>query len=296
MVSLQLFISKNKPLLYIVLSGILYGFLGCFGVQILQEDVPLSSMLYWRFLIAAIWILLSLTLRGRSVKAPLGISAFFPFAICSASYALSSHFFFLASKTAGTGISMVIFFAFPLFVAFHTFFFQRKRVEKIAFIALLLAPMGLFFLIDQGSHEANLWGIFLAVLSAISYSFYIVKSKSMLQSIDPEIFTLYVCLGSSLFFLLLGGGSGIFHGPTTIKAWSYLIALGVFATAIPIQLVLMGLKHISSLKASMASVLEPVTTLIWGVFLLHEPISGLQVIGILLILGASLLTQITHEE
>jgi drug/metabolite transporter (DMT)-like permease len=52
-----------------------------------------------------------------------------------------------------------------------------------------------------------------------------------------------------------------------------------------------GLKYISSLRASIISVLEPLVTVVLGVILLNESISNLQILGSCLILGSTLLVQ-----
>lgn len=282
---------KYKPMALIVFSGVLYGMLGCFGTRILEENMAVSSMLFWRFFIAAIWM------GGFALikKQPITTPANFSLTISAISYALASFFFFLASRTTGTGIAMVIFFSFPLFVALYTFSQNGWRIDRITLLSLIAAPIGLFMLVDRNSHTANTQGIILALLAALSYAIYILISKKTLQKMGPLPFTLSVCLRSSCLFLVFALITQEASIPANLSTWGYLLALGIFATAIPIQLLLEGLKEISSLKASMASVLEPVVTLILGVLLLGESITLIQNAGIFLILGASILSQIASD-
>ena len=79
--------------------------------------------------------------------------------------------------------------------------------------------------------------------------------------------------------------------PIHLNTWGYILLLGIFATAIPIQLLIVGLKYISPVKASILSVTEPVMTLILGMFLLSETISPLQLFGIFIILFGAVLIQ-----
>jgi drug/metabolite transporter (DMT)-like permease len=82
-----------------------------------------------------------------------------------------------------------------------------------------------------------------------------------------------------------------FTVPTTITAWANVLAIGIIATAIPIQLLLDGLKFISSVKASILSVLEPVMVVVMGLAFLGESISSMQVIGIITVLTGAILIQ-----
>ena len=66
--------------------------------------------------------------------------------------------------------------------------------------------------------------------------------------------------------------------------------MGIICTALPILFFLESLKYISSEKASMLTVLEPIFVVIFGVILMHEPITFIQIIGIITILLGALLT------
>ena len=59
----------------------------------------------------------------------------------------------------------------------------------------------------------------------------------------------------------------------------------------PILFLLEAMKHISSDKASLLSVLEPVCVVIIGMLLLDETLTALQVVGIIAVLGGALLVQ-----
>src|SRR5580700_6580653 len=44
---------------YVALSGMLYGLIGYLGTMLFQENLSVSTMLFWRFLVAGVWIFLS---------------------------------------------------------------------------------------------------------------------------------------------------------------------------------------------------------------------------------------------
>jgi drug/metabolite transporter (DMT)-like permease len=148
-------------------------------------------------------------------------------------------------------------------------------------LSLAAIIIGLILLRDSSTHPFDAMGIFFGIIAAVCYAFYLIGSKKYIASftIDSTILTTMVCFGCAFIFLILSISSHSFALPPTIKSWVYLFALGILATALPIQLMLKGLAYISSMRASIISVLEPLVTIFVGVLLLHESISHLQLIG-----------------
>ena len=73
------------------------------------------------------------------------------------------------------------------------------------------------------------------------------------------------------------------------------MGIGVVATVIPILLMLHSLKYISSEKASLLSVLEPVFVVIFGVLLLGETLKPIHALGVVFVLAGALLTLLSHK-
>jgi drug/metabolite transporter (DMT)-like permease len=272
--------------LLVAVSGTLYGFLGYLGTTILRSDMSISTMLFWRFLIAAAWILLFIIFnhsRKSNIK---------NYPNKSIGYAGCSGFYFLSSLYIGTGLAMVIFFSYPIMIAVGSWLIHRHKLNAGIVFTLITMTIGLFLIHNSSSEEVNVLGITFGVLNALCYAFYVMGSKQLSTvNIDSNVFTIMVCLGSSFIFLILALITSTFVIPTTLKNWEYILAVGILATAIPIQLMLEGLKYISSLRASIISVLEPLVTVVLGVILLNESISDLQMLGSCLILGSTLLVQ-----
>lgn len=281
----------------IALSGILYGFLGFFGAQLLNEKFSVSTMLFWRFLIAGFWMLgYSCWKQEIAFKNLSRLSLFsIPLFLSTICYSAGSAFYFLASRHTGTGLAMVIFFSYPLFVAIFAWAQNNWRINKYAMAALLAIVIGLFLLKGDDGNPITITGIVLGIISALFYAIYVFKTKQIVKEIVSSHFTMIICLNCAAIFLIISLTTQTFAFPTTLNAWVYIFAIGIVATAIPIQLLLEGLKVISPLKASMISVLEPVVTLLVGIMLLSEPISALQITGVFILLLGAIAIQFVRE-
>lgn len=275
-----------------LLSGALFGMLGYFGTKLVQQQFSIETMLFWRFFMASLWMLIVVFFhdRKRITDSLKNKGLLKIFILATVSYSGSSLFYFLSSGHIGTGPAMVIFYSFPVFVALFAWFAGTWRLNTIAIIALLAVITGLVLLKRPGGYMDWI-GIFYGMIAAWSYAMYVYGSQKPLKNLDSSFLTLLVCTGNSLLFLFFSLFTSTFTYPTNLSACVYIVAIGILATALPIQLLLDGLKYISPLKASVISVVEPVITVILGLLFLNESISYAQSAGIFVVLVGALLIQ-----
>lgn len=278
--------SETKGVWFAIISGLLYGLLAYFGVSLMRSGISVYNLHFWRFFIA--FLLVGAVVLVRKYK-PVRSRKITLSAVVNGGlfYSGSGIFFFLASQYISTGQAMVIFFIYPIWVMIMNWFFLGQQFRPHYFLAFALIIAGLVFLVDVGEISFDFIGIGLSVLASFSYAIYIFWSKRM--SLDALDSTMLVSLGCSIvgFFLALVDGS--FFVPTTGEQWLHLAGLTVVCTAVPILLMLEAIKYLSSDKASLLSVFEPVFTVVFGIILLHEVLTANTMFGMLLtLLGAML--------
>lgn len=295
------FFNSNKTLkasLLVALSGILYGFLGFLGTKLLEEEIDISTMLFWRFFIAGV-CMFPFIIKNNSAKKLFSIDKpilFFTLILGAMGYAGSSGLYFVACEYTGTGLAMAIFFSYPIVIALTTWVTEKNHFNFKTLALLIIMTLGLGLLRDTSESSISLLGIGFGIASAISYAGYMIITKKYASgSLDSTMQTMLVSFGSAILFLILSLKSGSFFVPHTLKAWIYLVGLSVFVTALPIQLMIEGLKQISSMRASIISVLEPVVTVFVGILLLEESLTMIQALGIMTILVCATLVQFQRK-
>lgn len=278
--------------LYAILSGFLYGFIGYFGLSAINGNMSASTMLFWRFLISSMIILVimlpSIKNTGDTYK-----NMFIAFLTGAFYYGISTLLYFLASLYIGSGLSMVIFFTYPVLIMLLNYFFYGQSIPPIYYLAILVILVGMVLMVDMNSLSFNLWGILLGVSSAFFYACYIIGSKR--NKLSPNMSTFMVCLGCMVTSLVVSLFSNSLTIPSSTAVWLHLFGISIIATVIPIVLLLYSLKYISSEKASILSVLEPVFVVIFGVALLGEELPFWSIIGIILVLAGALITLFSHK-
>ncbi len=273
--------------LYAIFSGFLYGLLGYFGISIIQADISVYNMLFWRFLIATLFIgLLLIPYLKTFRETPKALFKVFCFGFMF--YGIGSLLYFLASLYIGTGLAMVIFFCHPAFVLLINTLFFKTKITKSYIISIILIIIGLCFMVDLHELKLDILGIGLAIISSLFYAIYIVTSKK--YKIAPLNGTFVVCLGSALSSCALALIDNSLIVPSSLYVWANIFGIAIICTAVPILFLLLALKHIHSEKVAILSVLEPICVMIFGILLLDESITYTQIIGSIIVLVAALRT------
>ncbi len=283
---------KRKGKIYAIISGLMYSLLGYFGVSIIKEGYSVENMSFWRFFIAAIFILVIMLPNWRKLKVD-KVDAIKMLIIGAVFYGGCSMLYFVAAEYIGTGLAIVIFFTFPAFVLFINKFLYGVRITKNYIAAVGLIMIGLVLLIDLKEAKADVMGIFLSILTGILYAGYVVGGKQI--KMPPLTSTFLACTGCFISAFVFSISDGSFAIPKGVDVWIDILGISIISTALPMLLLLEALRYISSTKGAILSVLEPVFMVFVGIMFLDEKISFLQGIGVAVILSGSLITLINPQ-
>jgi len=284
--------TQKQGALYAISSGLCYGLMGYFGVSLMNAGLSVFNMLFWRFLIASLFVLLLLLPEYKRVFIvnKHNIQVFLYGMIF---YGIGTITYFMASQYIGTGLSMVIFFSFPAIVMLLNIIFYKTKITLLYYAACAIIMIGMFFLADPQAVSFDRIGIALGLLSAFCYGAYIFSSKKI--QLAPLQSTFMVSTGCMLTCLIVALIDSSFYMPAAFQDWFNIITMGLLCTAVPILLLLQSFKYISSEKAAILSVLEPVFVILFGVLLLDEQLSVLQVVGVIIVLSGALLTLLPNK-
>ena len=277
------------------LSGALYGTLGLFGVLLIQEGFSINIFLFWRFLFSVILLLPFLNTKQlwRDVTSKSGLLITI---VSGIFYATATSSYFYAVDFIGSGLAMVLFFCYPIFVVLLDWLHGKNSPSKITVIGLLVVMLGTFCLSDPNQWSASFHGLAWGLLCAFSFGIYFYTSQLAIKSISVVSGTFCICLGNCLIFAFLFLWNGVFQVPTIVSALTNISALAVLSTLLPIYFVFVALRYIDGTKASILSVFEPIVTIILGVIFLNEKITVLQYCGVGIVLVGVYLVQSCKKQ
>jgi drug/metabolite transporter (DMT)-like permease len=285
--------AEHKGSAYAVLSGLMYGLIGYFGITIMRADFSISNMLFWRFAVSSVLIALILIPKIKTMNENWG-EMFKVLTFGTAFYTACSIFYFLASQYLGTGLSMVVFFTYPAIVMLLNWAIHKTKITKKYYLAIGLILIGMGLLVDMHEFAVDIIGIGVGILSSAFYAFYILSSKK--STLSPLTSTFTLSFGCAIACFIIAQIDNSLSFPKTLDLWVNIFGIGILCTAFPILLFLKALNYITGEKASILSVLEPVFVTIFGVLLLGESISLVRVIGIVIILSGALITLFKNKS
>jgi DME family drug/metabolite transporter len=274
---------------YVLLAGIGFGFLGIFGRLAFQSGLTVGELLTFRFFLASILLaagllifrpkLLQLNLKQIGVSAALGVFG----------YAIFSTLYFKSIEGISVPLAALLLFTFPIFVNLGAHFVLKERMTKLQVLSLSIACVGLGILLWGPLVVNSLYSVIFAIVAAITYSIYVLVSGRYQKDVAP--------LSSSLYVITFAGlALFVFHQPDLDKIASLssqqiyiILGIAIFSTIGPLTLFLAGLQKLSSSKASIVVMIEPVVAAIAASLLLQEQLTTLQLCGAGLVMLALVL-------
>jgi drug/metabolite transporter (DMT)-like permease len=234
-----------------------------------------------------------LTIAGfRSLVASLVILLFlkrpkfhlsFPQVAAALASAATMLLFVSANKTTTSANAILLQYIGPIFTAFIGAVLLKERARIEHWIAFPLVAAGMIAMFMDKLGGGRTLGNVLAVLSAMTFSFYFVfmrmqKDGSPLESI----------LLSHWLVAAIGIVSSIFMPipSVSLKAVGAVAVLGIFQVGVSAILFAAAIKRISAVSANLIAVIEPVFNPVWVFLVLGEAPGPNAIIGGLIIVAA----------
>ena len=205
----------------------------------------------------------------------------------------TAYAYYCAVTMTSPSTAAVLMYMEPIYVAiFSGFFFKESFTPlKIGSIAAVLVGCCFVSGVVGGMHFQPL-GVLLAILSGVFYAVYSILMKfSMRKDAKPLSAAFYCDLFMALFALI---PSRVHLMPALVasdpvRILPALLGLGVVTFFAPYYLYTISLRYIPAGTAASLSVIEPLAATIYSILFLQEKLTLIAGVGIVLILGASIL-------
>lgn len=278
-------------ILLIAISAASFGTLAIFGRILYAEGLDTFTLLFLRFSFAASIMALILILRkepfphGKILLQLIGMGAL--------GYAGQAFSFLSAIKYASAGLVALLLYLYPTFVFMLSVIVLHEKVTWVKIAAIILALIGTALTVDPAGGQ--LIGIFLAILSALIYSVYIIVGTNVMKHVSAVQSSLVIFASAAVVYGILMGINGA-HFPSTNTGWLGIAGIVLVATVIPVTTFLAGLERIGPTHASLLSTLEPVVTVLLAWLIFGERLQPMTALGGALILFAVVLLTRTEAR
>ena len=206
---------------------------------------------------------------------------------------------FEAYNRTTVAVATLCYYMAPTLVVLLSPVFFREKLTGIRLACAFAAIAGMVLVsgvIGGSSRGGDPAGILFGLGAAVFYAAVVIRNKKI-RDVDAYRKTTVQLLAAGLvmvpYLLITGGFSGLdFSG----AAVPLLIVMGVLHTGIAYLLYFAGMEKLNAQSVAILSYIDPVSALLFSAVLLKEPLSILNIIGALLIIGSAVLSEIRNVK
>ena len=259
----------------VIAASILYGLIGIFIKLI--TDMPLGSIIFFRILFALAAITLYLAVSGRfsELKLKEKKSYLLMLGLFEAAAVLAN---FYSIRYTTVSIAVLLLYTTPIYVTLLSPLVLKENITRRSIIALVLSVTGVVLVVQPQTQQngINIIGVALGLASGILFALMILTSKKI-----KDIYTgTAQATWSMIVSLIIFSPFAFAVNMDVLKDHMQLLILfGLIPTAIGGILYFSGLRLIKAQSASIISLLEPVSAVVFAFIILSEPIEYTTALG-----------------
>ncbi|WP_138004723.1 DMT family transporter [Halalkalirubrum salinum] len=279
---------RTIGLVLVVAAAACFGTLGIFGKLAIGVGLSTGTLLVWRFAFATacLWALLwagrrSIRLPRRTAAIEIGLGVV---------YAGMSVTYFESLAWLSAGIAAIVLFTYPVQVTVAAAIARTEPFTAAKAVGLCCSLVGVWLVVTDGPIAVATIGLVLVAAASICYTAYTMGTRAMVATVDPLVHSGYVFVGVTGTLFAYATATGSIDVPTTVDSWAVILGITAIGTVVPIVLFTEGLVRIDAGSASIASTSEPLTTVLLGIAVLGERVTGQIALGAILICVAVAVT------
>lgn len=271
--------------LFVMLAALFWGVSGGIGGILMADGWDPFVVSFYRGFIGLLLVLIWLMLRPHHNG--LGNRRLWLWsAIAGIGVAGNFAFYFISISEGSVAVAATLMYCAPVFVYLVSFALKLERPTASKWAAIAIVMLGIVLLTQLYEINASgltLIGVVSGLLAGLSYAIFIFGFKYAAPHGSPQAI-LSIAFAVLAIFLILPSDMGQAISVLSASEWPLFLTLGVLGAGLSFILYIIGLKHTAPALASIVAMVEPVTATLFGVVVLNESLSGIQMIGMGLIL------------
>lgn len=274
---------KLKGIIYAALSSATFGLIPLFSIPVMRDGLGTGMVIFYRLLFAAIMMGIIGLIQRKSFK--VSMPHLLSMAGFGALYVYTSNVLLVSYNYIDSGLATTIHFLYPVVVTLMMVLFFKERFTPVIGISAALSVIGVALMSLGTGSSFNLKGILIALTTALSYAFYIVRvNRSEAARMDVVIFTFYVLALGAVISLIISGVKGDVVAIPSLPSLINLLLLALLATVISNFTLVKAVREVGSTVTSILGSMEPLTAVTVGVLVFGELFGLNSLFGIMLII------------
>lgn len=210
-------------------------------------------------------------------------------------------FLFEAYKYTTVSIATLSYYCAPIFVTIMAPIILKEKISLIKFLCVCTAMFGMLCIVgtnknDIGEGYNHFLGIVYGLTAAVGYASVILMNKFIKGLKGIETTVTQLIFASILLLPYVMVTSGFDFSKMTGISWGYMIFLGVVHTGFAYALYFSSLKELKGQTIAILSYIDPITAVLISALFLGEQLTIFQIIGGILILGSTFISEIQGKK
>ena len=272
----------------VFLSSLGFSMAPTFSKRAYESGANTVGVLIVRFTIAAVLMFLIRQFSSGQRVWPKPRLMFDLFLLGAIGYSGAAFFYFTAIENMSTGVSIVIWYIYPVFVVLIGWAVFKTKPKRQTIFSLISAMIGVAITAGQPGN-ATTKGVILVLLSSLTYTFYTLSGSRAFKKTDLYTGVTFVMTGAATAFWLywlLAPSSTPVTFPQHTSGWIWIGTLVIFSTVLSTSTLFAGLKILGPNTTSVVNTVEPVLNIVAGILFLNEVFSLQQGVGAVFVIGA----------
>ena len=275
---------KNISTAFVALAALCWGLSGGIGGILLANGWDAFIVSFYRGAIGLLFVLVWLILhpQGSGLRSR---QLWFWSAVAGLGVAGNFTFYFVSIAEGSVAVAATLMYTAPVFVYLVSFTLKLERSTSLKWVAITVVMLGIVLLTkiyDIGASGVTLIGVGSGLLAGVSYAVFIFGFKYAAPHGSPQSI-LSIAFALLITILIWPSEAGQFVAVLNTSDWLLFAVLGLLGGGLSFILYIVGLKHTAPAVASIVAMVEPVTASLFGVLILNENLTGLQIFGMGLI-------------
>ncbi len=285
----------NKSKIIYISAMLIFGSIG-----LMSRNIALSSgqIALTRGLIGSIFLLLA----SRVLKEKISWQKIKPnlllLVISGAGIGFNWILMFQAYKYTSIANATLSYYFAPVFVVLLSPFLLKERLTPIKMACILTALGGMFLIVGIGGGEGtnHIIGICYGLAAAVLYASVVILNKYLkgLSGLETTLVQISSATIVLLPYILLTEPIRIFS--IDLKSAAFLITMGLVHTGLAYLMYFTGMKGLKGQTVAVLSYTDPISAILMSGLFLGEELTFLQLLGGVLILGATLLSEANDRK
>lgn len=283
--------NKKTDLAKLHISVMLMGLAGVIGKFVTW---PATAISFGRVLFSSVFLFILMTVKKEKIRLDSGRDYLL---MIAAGIVMGIHWtmFFKSIQVSSVAIGTITFATFPLFVTFIEPLIYKEKLRPSNIIISLVMIAGVVITVPEFSlSNTTSVGVLWGMGGAATYAILSLMNRYFSSKYSGRQVCLYE-QGTATVFLLPFAVSAAGTITFTITEVCAVIFLGVVCTALGHSLFVGSLRSVKVHTAGIVSGMETVYSIVFAMILLGQMISGRELIGGIIILGASLYKSIKSQ-